>query len=623
MEVQASILELYLPDFAYRKSEALTTRRGNFASAAVGIYPGRRRPHRHPRHAQELAAAHRGHGRAVDGDRRALRRQPRPPPERRRSFRADLHLGRRRHTQAKRTSAPARPRPISPVNTVADLLESEHLGSRAILPRQSTTPPPARCGIRSPAARMPATPAEAPPRAAPRPAQQGGLRRTAGALAGRAVQLRRGGRHLMATARTSLLIRQRPPPPPRSPDPRSHDGLGRPRRHPPPRRHGRRGDQGRVRPLMGHAPLAALPRRPDPAVVGQRRLLQPQQPQQVRPARSTSRRSADANWRCVSSPCRTSSSRTTAPTSSASYGSTTRICARVKPRHHPRLDAKHGKTGPESHHVAYGTNVEQLSGLVSSPATRAWARTSRRSPTATRTPALSPRQQRSPPSMHRRAHRRGPARRGRAVGGDDRQHRRVHPGLSDGRAEPRPIGNRHVSRVQGVYPCSRRRRVGGACQSAPTPSSRASPPPSAAPNWRATTLRRRRLAPTSPRRVRFDHRRLDARALSRTTPRTLCRPPASQRRRCSSIPRPDGGRAPARTRILGDREQRRCWHVGHGRRHVWRMSRTPGHIRMPAPKFGEHNTWVLRDLLGLDDGEIAALEAEGVTAREPNLGVHS
>jgi crotonobetainyl-CoA:carnitine CoA-transferase CaiB-like acyl-CoA transferase len=56
---------------------------------------------------------------------------------------------------------------------------------------------------------------------------------------------------------------------------------------------------------------------------------------------------------------------------------------------------------------------------------------------------------------------------------------------------------------------------------------------------------------------------------------------------------------------------------------VWRMSRTPAHVRLPAPMFGEHNTWVLRDLLGLTDAEIDALDAEGVTAREPNLGVHA
>jgi crotonobetainyl-CoA:carnitine CoA-transferase CaiB-like acyl-CoA transferase len=56
---------------------------------------------------------------------------------------------------------------------------------------------------------------------------------------------------------------------------------------------------------------------------------------------------------------------------------------------------------------------------------------------------------------------------------------------------------------------------------------------------------------------------------------------------------------------------------------VWRMSRTPAHIRLPAPMFGEHNHWVLSGLLGLSDDEIAELDADGVTAREPNLGVHS
>ena len=56
---------------------------------------------------------------------------------------------------------------------------------------------------------------------------------------------------------------------------------------------------------------------------------------------------------------------------------------------------------------------------------------------------------------------------------------------------------------------------------------------------------------------------------------------------------------------------------------VWRMSRTPGHVRTPAPMFGEHNQWVLGELLGLSEAEIAALEAEGVTAHEPSAGVHA
>jgi crotonobetainyl-CoA:carnitine CoA-transferase CaiB-like acyl-CoA transferase len=56
---------------------------------------------------------------------------------------------------------------------------------------------------------------------------------------------------------------------------------------------------------------------------------------------------------------------------------------------------------------------------------------------------------------------------------------------------------------------------------------------------------------------------------------------------------------------------------------VWRMSRTPAHIRTPAPRFGEHNNWVLGSLLGLTSDEIAALEAEGVIAAVPDATVHA
>ena len=51
-----------------------------------------------------------------------------------------------------------------------------------------------------------------------------------------------------------------------------------------------------------------------------------------------------------------------------------------------------------------------------------------------------------------------------------------------------------------------------------------------------------------------------------------------------------------------------------------RFERTPAHVRLPAPCFAEHNDYVLGDLLGLSDEEIAELEREGVTAREPVPG---
>jgi crotonobetainyl-CoA:carnitine CoA-transferase CaiB-like acyl-CoA transferase len=41
----------------------------------------------------------------------------------------------------------------------------------------------------------------------------------------------------------------------------------------------------------------------------------------------------------------------------------------------------------------------------------------------------------------------------------------------------------------------------------------------------------------------------------------------------------------------------------------WRLSESPAHIRLPAPALGEHNLYVLGELLGLSESEIAALSA--------------
>jgi len=56
---------------------------------------------------------------------------------------------------------------------------------------------------------------------------------------------------------------------------------------------------------------------------------------------------------------------------------------------------------------------------------------------------------------------------------------------------------------------------------------------------------------------------------------------------------------------------------------VWRLSLTPAHIRLNGPCFGEHNDYVLRHLLGLSAEEVAALERDGVIAREPDPGTHT
>ncbi|MDA1148001.1 MAG: CoA transferase, partial [Chloroflexi bacterium] len=52
----------------------------------------------------------------------------------------------------------------------------------------------------------------------------------------------------------------------------------------------------------------------------------------------------------------------------------------------------------------------------------------------------------------------------------------------------------------------------------------------------------------------------------------------------------------------------------------WKLSRTPGHVARAAPRFAEHNAYVLGDLLGLDADAIAALEASGVADRNPIVG---
>ena len=49
----------------------------------------------------------------------------------------------------------------------------------------------------------------------------------------------------------------------------------------------------------------------------------------------------------------------------------------------------------------------------------------------------------------------------------------------------------------------------------------------------------------------------------------------------------------------------------------WRMSLTPGRLRLPAPCFGEHNQYVLGELLGMSEEDMLRLAEEGVTASEP------
>ena len=51
---------------------------------------------------------------------------------------------------------------------------------------------------------------------------------------------------------------------------------------------------------------------------------------------------------------------------------------------------------------------------------------------------------------------------------------------------------------------------------------------------------------------------------------------------------------------------------------AWKMSRTPGEIRWPAPRLGEHNDFVYGELLARTGSEIAALRSQGVIGTVPD-----
>lgn len=52
---------------------------------------------------------------------------------------------------------------------------------------------------------------------------------------------------------------------------------------------------------------------------------------------------------------------------------------------------------------------------------------------------------------------------------------------------------------------------------------------------------------------------------------------------------------------------------------TFKLSKTPGKLRMPAPCLGEHNEYIYQEILGLSDDEIGDLYAEGVITTEADL----
>jgi crotonobetainyl-CoA:carnitine CoA-transferase CaiB-like acyl-CoA transferase len=281
----------------------------------------------------------------------------------------------------------------------------------------------------------------------------------------------------------------------------------------------------------------------------------------------------------------------------------------------------HGKSGPESHHVSYGTNVEQLAGLASltgypdlGPHKSAIAYGDPNAGAIAAAAVLA--------ALHHR----------RATG--DGQHVEVAQWEAlvgnigeyilgyqmDGNPGER-LGNRHVSRVQGVYECATPDEW--VAVSAGSDAEFAS---LCGVIGRPELARDPRFADVVSR--RHHHDELDA-IIGEWT-RTRSQDEAACELQAAGV-----SAAPVLTiqRLMQDEHLRArgFWEtVTHAEAGtwdmegpVWRMSRTPGHVRVPPPMYGEHNTWVLRDLLGLSDAEIAALEAEGVTSREPNQAVHA
>jgi crotonobetainyl-CoA:carnitine CoA-transferase CaiB-like acyl-CoA transferase len=155
----SSILEIYFPDYAYRRSDALTNRRGNFSSAVVGIYPaidGHIGIHAMPKNWPQLVQALDAEWMATDErfvDNRARLRNDD-------DLSAQFFLWATGVTKREAYERAGRFRaPITPVNTMEDLLASEHLRERGFF-HQVEHPDAGTMQYAGPPSRMPASPPE-------------------------------------------------------------------------------------------------------------------------------------------------------------------------------------------------------------------------------------------------------------------------------------------------------------------------------------------------------------------------------------------------------------------------------------------------------------------------------
>ena len=282
----------------------------------------------------------------------------------------------------------------------------------------------------------------------------------------------------------------------------------------------------------------------------------------------------------------------------------------------------HGKTGPEAHYVTYGTNVEQLAGLVSVSGYEGGEPLKTGFSYGDPTAGLA-----VPAAVALGLRQRNRTGEGVHIDLAQRENLTGFVGeylvdYSMNRELRAPAGNTHPHYApHGVYPsggedrwvtiaCENDEQFAGLC--------RAMQREELAEDERFTTMASRKA----------NERELDAiigewtarwghyeamHILQRhsvpagavlTIPEVMSDPQLRTRGAWSEQVHPDAG----------------AWEVETP---PWNLTRTPGHARIPAPGFAEHNGYVFRDLLGLDEETIARLYADGVTADEPNVQSHT
>ena len=307
----------------------------------------------------------------------------------------------------------------------------------------------------------------------------------------------------------------------------------------------------------------------------------------------------------------------------------------------------HGKSGPEAHHVAYGTNVEQLAGLASlsgypgmGPHKSSIAYGDPNAGAIAAACALAALHQREQTGEGQHVE----VAQWEAMAGNIGefvlawQMALADDPVADIEAwsAAQRIGNRHRSRVQGAYPCA-------------SPSDQGDD--GTRDDWvavsvgtdaefeglcgafgRTDLVHDPRFADVVSRRRNQDD--LDAIISDWTKAR-------SQDEAARSLQSAGVSAAPVLRipRLMQDDNLRARgfwetvahpsageWDMEGPTWHVGRRDGTadkPAFIRLPAPRFAEHNNWVLGELLGLSADEIRALEEDGITAREPNAAVHT